>query len=574
MDGESFDPDDGGGPDCASDAACASDDGLHFVQNAGSDAVQLGEPFCAESVADLLDDASMSAEVLHGPPTTILDVLTSPDDFAKHFATIDPDPADLSLLSALDPWGLSPAGRIDLLIALRRHTAALNAASTEGVAVVSQRVTDGGLSLELGHECANAEISTALMISPRVAAFELSHATQLVSKLPAAMDLLKRGVITDGHTSVLARETVGVSDPAVLAAIEASVLTRAVDQTPQLFARSVKRAVLRHDQVSAERQHREALAKRTVEHTSRPDGMAEIWALLPAEDAAAVMTTVRALAARTCREDTRSADQRRADAFTAVFADTLTSGRVPTQHGTRPTVQVTVALTTLAGADDLPGELEGHGPVPAAVARRIAADPTGTWRRLVTDSVTGELLDYGRTKYTPPQDLADYVIARDQVCSFPTCAVSAKLADLDHRVPFPEGATDKVNLDPKCRCHHRLKHETGWTTTAVRDATGTTYYEWTSPTGHTYRNHTPPLADAENNQLVKGESADGEVHNPNGEVQIGGSAHCDPANGDPANGDLPARAQHPELGSQRDAGPPLDGPTADGPTIDDDPPPF
>ena len=44
------------------------------------------------------------------------------------------------------------------------------------------------------------------------------------------------------------------------------------------------------------------------------------------------------------------------------------------------------------GVDNSPGELVGYGPIPAPVARRIAADPGGTWRRMLTDPA-GNLLD-------------------------------------------------------------------------------------------------------------------------------------------------------------------------------------
>jgi hypothetical protein len=71
------------------------------------------------------------------------------------------------------------------------------------------------------------------------------------------------------------------------------------------------------------------------------------------------------------------------------------------------------------GVDDQPAHLEGYGPITAEVARRIAAQ--GTWRRLLTDPVSGAVLDVGRTRYLPPPDLADHVIARDQTCRFPTC---------------------------------------------------------------------------------------------------------------------------------------------------------
>ncbi|HET6919954.1 MAG TPA: hypothetical protein VFI46_10890, partial [Jiangellaceae bacterium] len=44
----------------------------------------------------------------------------------------------------------------------------------------------------------------------------------------------------------------------------------------------------------------------------------------------------------------------------------------------------------------------------------------GTWRRLLTDPATGALLDHGTTRYTPPQDLIDHILARDGTCRFPT----------------------------------------------------------------------------------------------------------------------------------------------------------
>jgi hypothetical protein len=68
----------------------------------------------------------------------------------------------------------------------------------------------------------------------------------------------------------------------------------------------------------------------------------------------------------------------------------------------RPAIPVCVALSTLLGLDQQPGELAGTGPIPASIARRLAADPTGTWRRLVTDEL-GKLVDYGRTTYRPPR---------------------------------------------------------------------------------------------------------------------------------------------------------------------------
>jgi hypothetical protein len=125
----------------------------------------------------------------------------------------------------------------------------------------------------------------------------------------------------------------------------------------------------------------------------------------------------------------------------------------------RPAIQVTVAASTLLGHDEQPGDLAGHGPIPAAVARRLAADQTGTWRRLLTDPATGQLLDYGHTTYRPPRDLADFVMARDQVCTFPGCRRRAHRCELDHRTPYQHGGpTNPENLAALCKRHHTGKH--------------------------------------------------------------------------------------------------------------------
>jgi hypothetical protein len=118
------------------------------------------------------------------------------------------------------------------------------------------------------------------------------------------------------------------------------------------------------------------------------------------------------------------------------------------------------------------------------LARSLGAE--GTWRRLLTDPVSGTLLDYGRTTYTPPAGLADFVRARDLHCRFPICGQRAATADLDHTVPYPDGKTSEHNLHASCRHHHRLKtHTTGWGINQYPDGRIT----WTTPTGHTHTSH-------------------------------------------------------------------------------------
>jgi Domain of unknown function (DUF222) len=171
-------------------------------------------------------------------------------------------------------------------------------------------------------------------------------------------------------------------------------------------------------------------------------------------------------------------------------------GLAPPRHaGTHVHVQVrvTVPLDVLTGHSEHPAELAGYGPIPASTARELAADPDSTWYRLVTDPLTGALLDHGTTRYRPPTALRDHVIARHQTCQFPGCRTPAHRCDLDHNTPYdPDagaGPTNAANLGPKCRPHHRLKGLPGWEVHQHPDGT----IVWHTPSGHTYTVEPPPL---------------------------------------------------------------------------------
>jgi hypothetical protein len=145
-------------------------------------------------------------------------------------------------------------------------------------------------------------------------------------------------------------------------------------------------------------------------------------------------------------------------------------------------VNVTVALSTLLGLDEQPGELDGHGPIPAALARALAFDPTGTWRRLLTDKY-GRLVQVGATTYRPPLAMARHVRVQNVTCVFPGCRRRAVRCEVDHLIAWHQcHVTHPDNLQPLCARHHHLKHETTWRVDRARD--GTTM--WTSPSGHTY----------------------------------------------------------------------------------------
>jgi len=175
------------------------------------------------------------------------------------------------------------------------------------------------------------------------------------------------------------------------------------------------------------------------------------------------------------------------DAPTADAAD-----RRPTQYsrggsGPRTHVQITIGLETLMGLNDDPADLTGHGPITADTARDLAYNAGSIWRRLVTDPLSGQLLDYGRKTYRPPVGLADFVRARDVTCRTPSCDRPADTSHLDHIIPWPAGTTSEQNLHAKCDHDHTLKHQGRWkhqVSTDPNHPRGTVIM--ISPTGHIY----------------------------------------------------------------------------------------
>ena len=274
--------------------------------------------------------------------------------------------------------------------------------------------------------------------------------------------------------------------------VEAEVLPRAPELTQAQFRAAIRRAVLKvTDASQEEKTHRDAVAERRVEFHPAERGMAWVTCYLSADCAATVLAAVDAVAYETIHGkggDPRTADQRRADAVVEMASCFLADPHLTRAHGQRPAIQVTVAASTLMGLDDQPAELDGYGAITAAMARRIASDPTAEWRRLLTDD-DGIVRCAGVKTYEPPADMVRTVIARDAHCQFPGCRRAAQYDDLDHVDAWHDGDQTTVeNVLSLCRRHHRLKHSGRWRIDRD-DQTGVT--TWTNRRGRTHRSWAP-----------------------------------------------------------------------------------
>jgi hypothetical protein len=160
-------------------------------------------------------------------------------------------------------------------------------------------------------------------------------------------------------------------------------------------------------------------------------------------------------------------------------------GGIPGQRPARrnrhrsPRVALTMSVETLLGVREHAAQVDGWGPTTASHARRLAVTEGATWRRILTDPVSGSVLDVGRTRYTPTAAITDHVLTRDGGrCTRPGCSHQAR--DLDHAEAWDDGGTTDVgNLHAVCRGCHTAKHRRGtgnWTagcsSTGVRRSSG------------------------------------------------------------------------------------------------------
>src|SRR6185437_11690823 len=214
----------------------------------------------------------------------------------------------------------------------------------------------------------------------------------------------------------------------------------------------------------------------------------------------ALTAAARSMKANRAPGDRRTIDQLRADALAAPFEAGLRTGvletpatagqqiRLANVRGAKAQLNVTVPASVLLGISDAPGSLAGYGPITAETARLVATD--ATWRRILTDPASGTVLDVGTTTYRPPAPLDRHVKMRDGTCRGSGCNWPARLCELDHTVPFPEGPTAADNLGALCKRHHLAKGHHSRKLTQLSPGV----FEWTYPTGHTYSVRPEPVA--------------------------------------------------------------------------------
>jgi len=266
-------------------------------------------------------------------------------------------------------------------------------------------------------------------------------------------------------------------------AVDAAASARAASMTVSGFRRVVRKTLAKLDSRSPEEKRKARRPRIGVRCVPQPDGLVTIAATMPAADGIAYMTELnrRADAART-PDDERTHGERQIDVLRdALHGATATDSAHPSR---RTEIQVVIDYRSLLGLRDDPAELLGYGSITAEDVRAMLSEPGTTLRRLVTDPITGVLVDYGKTRYRPDAYLTGLIEARDVTCRYPGCTRNAVYCDDEHCDAFPHGDTSAANVCQLCRKHHRRKTRRRFTYTRPDPATGKTI--WTTPLGFTY----------------------------------------------------------------------------------------
>ncbi|SDT60280.1 protein of unknown function [Pseudarthrobacter equi] len=394
-----------------------------------------------------------------------------------------------------------------------------------------------------------AEVAGVLTLSPGAAAAFISQSRK-VCAMPAVAAALAAGAVSWRHAVIVADETDCLAPENAEALVahffdpDAPNPARGSapgDLVAHLFRRKVRTWRERSYPASVAIRHAKCVAERRMEYRPDADGMATITLVLPGDTACAIWNKTTAIARGLQGPgETRTLTQLRPDTAAALLLSAHTGAAATgrsidgqeTGAGTDPyfvdlskipapkaDVLVTIPIFTMLGSTDEPADLDGYGPIPAAMARKLVADGATSFYRVLVDPRTGAPLEIGRTSYRLSEAMKRWIRMRDGHCTFPGCTNPTTDNDTDHLTAWQHhGTTGVSNLAQLCPKHHRLKHHSGWTPTP---ATTTEPPGWTSPTGRHYPGqhpdpqppHWPPRL-PEQDQALTGDPVTAEAPDP------------------------------------------------------------
>jgi hypothetical protein len=363
-------------------------------------------------------------------------------------------------LVGVDLNGYGVDGLQQLLRGLSPQLRRLEGARARITAALAAREETAGASGGRGRAERRAErfLVEELQLDPG----DAKRATQTGRRLngaPVTAAALAVGDIDERHAAVIT-DTLRKLPSDVRDRAEADLLALARRAPAKDVAREGRRRIAHADAATAEREDARRRTRRAASWRRQEDGGLRLSLLAYGVDAEVAEVALNALLPAPSADDRRSHDQRRADALTGMFRTLLDHGDLPTVHGHRPHVHVTVDLATLETFEGV-AELGSGEVVSLAEAAHLIGDSALT--RFVLD-LDRAAVEASVTSRTVPHALWRALVVRDGGCSWDGCDRPVSWCQVAHgNVPFAAGGA--LRLDDcalLCGEHHRRFDGGGW----------------------------------------------------------------------------------------------------------------
>jgi hypothetical protein len=294
-------------------------------------------------------------------------------------------------------------------------------------------------------EAVTAEVAAALRISQALAGSRLRYARAMREQVPKVAEVFKSGDIDYRTFQTIVYRTDLITDPDVLAVVDAQLAIKAPRWPPMTRGRlagQIDKIVARADADAVRRRKKYQAGREIWIDDLAEGGISEIHGSLLTPDAHALDKRLDALAAAVCEHDPRNRAQRRADALGALAAgaDRLgcRCGRpdCPAGNGPAPSpvvIHVIAEHATIDGRGSAPASLVGaDGLIPPKLVAELAASAKLAPLVHPVDAPP-------EPGYVASKALAEFVRCRDLTCRWPGCDTPAWHCDLDHTIPYADG---------------------------------------------------------------------------------------------------------------------------------------
>ena len=401
---------------------------------------------------------------------------------------------DISALTLVDPLA-DEAELIAVIADLERLKSAAAAGQARATAALDERrravEAAAGVPTKQRGRGLSSEVALARRDSPSRGNRHLGFAKALVHEMPYTLAALECGALSEWRATLIVRESacLSVADRRVLDAEMCADINSLDGKGDSRIAADAKGIACQLDVQSVVERAAKAESERNVTCRPAPDAMTYVTALLPVAQGVSVYAALRRSA------DTTFDDRSRGQVMADTFVERVT-GR-PAETPEPIAVNLVMSDQALLGEADSPAIVDGYGPIPAAIGRKLVEDAVGddrskaTLRRLYRHPKSGSLVAMESRSRCFPKGLAKFIGLRDQTCRTPYC--DAPIRHRDHAVPRSRGGpTHALNGLGMCAHCNYVKESSGWKVSTCEE-NGLHTAEFVTPTGAHYQSTAPPL---------------------------------------------------------------------------------